>query len=333
MDLSYVGSMSHHQLARQDLNHAPFGSAWLPQNQDPNNASPTFDGRSTNRIDFYRPYAGYGSISITTFGSSSNYHSLQLALNRRFARGISFGVAYTWSKVLGTSTDDGYGSHPLNSRVADYGPLFFDRTHNFVFNYVYDVPKAARNSNFLDNPLGRAIFNNWQVSGITNFQTGQPDNITFGVSGVGGSDVNRRWTGSETYGPRVVVNGNPNDSAKTLDSWINTSAFSLPPIGSLGFDSAPRLIRRPGINNWDISIFKNFPVGSENRFFHLRLEMFNAWNHTQFNEFNRTVTFDQQGRITNLPTQLGGTGGRFGFGAITGARDPRVIQTGLKFIF
>jgi hypothetical protein len=333
MDVSYVGSMSHHQLGRQDPNHLPFGSAWLPQNQDPTNANPAFNGRTTIRHEFYRPYQGYGSISLTTFGNSSNYHSFQMGVNRRFSRGLTFGLAYTWSKVLGTSTDDGNGQHPLNSRVADYGPMFFDRTHNLVFNYVYDVPGAARGGNLLDNAFGRAVFNNWQISGITNFQTGQPDNMSFGISGIGGADINRIYTGSETYGPRVVVNGNPNDSPKTIDSWINTSVFRLPPVGSLGFDSAPRLIRRPGVNNWDLSIFKKFPLGNESRYFQLRLEMFNAWNHTQFSDFNRTVTFNQQGQITNLPTQLGGTGGRFGLGAITAARDPRVIQTGLKFYF
>ena len=65
----------------------------------------------------------------------------------------------------------------------------------------------------------------------------------------------------------------------------------------------------------------------------LRVEMFNAWNHTEFNGWNRSVTFNQAGQITNLPTALGGSGGRFGFGALTGTMDPRRIQLAAKFYF
>jgi hypothetical protein len=332
-DVGYVGSAGRHQLARHDPNHAPFGSAWLPQNQDPTNANPTFDGRTTNRVDFYRPFVGFGTAQLTTFGASSNYHSMQIGVNRRFSRGLTFGMAYTWSKVLGVGTDDGQGLHPTIARVADYGPMFFDRTHNFVFNWVYDTPKLARGGNFLDNAVGRAVFNNWQVSGIATFQTGQPDNIGLSITGLGGADVNRIYTGSETYGPRVAVTGNPLAGERSISSWLNTSVFAIPQRGSLGFDSAPRLIRRPGINDWGISVFKNFPVMSESRYLQLRLEMFNAFNHTQFSDYNRTAQFNQQGVLTNLPTSLGGGGGRYGFGAITSARDPRVIQIAAKFYF
>ncbi|MBM3810839.1 MAG: hypothetical protein FJW20_04320 [Acidimicrobiia bacterium] len=61
--------------------------------------------------------------------------------------------------------------------------------------------------------------------------------------------------------------------------------------------------------------------------------MFNAFNHTQFSDFNRGVQFDLNGIVTNLPTSRGGGGGRYGFGAITGARDPRLIQLAAKFYF
>jgi predicted P-loop ATPase len=99
-------------------------------------------------------------------------------------------------------------------------------------------------------------------------------------------------------------------------------------------ESAQRIVRRPGVNNWDLSIFKNIHFGSERRFLQLRCEMFNAPNHTQFSDFNRTVQFNPTtGAVTNLPTALGGGGGRFGFGAITAARDARFIQLATKFYF
>ncbi|HMC60119.1 MAG TPA: hypothetical protein VKJ01_13080, partial [Candidatus Solibacter sp.] len=65
----------------------------------------------------------------------------------------------------------------------------------------------------------------------------------------------------------------------------------------------------------------------------LRVEMFNAFNHPEFNSFNNSATFNQAGQVTNLPNALGGTGGRFGFGALTGTNDPRRIQLAAKFYF
>jgi hypothetical protein len=162
---------------------------------------------------------------------------------------------------------------------------------------------------------------------------GQPANIGLGFTGLGGADVNRIYTGSETVGPRVGLAGNPG-AVKAIDGWIDTSVFRPPAVGSQGLESAQRIVRRPGINNWDISLFKNVNFGAESRFLQLRLEMFNAPNHTQFSDFNRTIQFNPAtGAVTNLPTSRGGGGGRYGFGAITSARDPRIIQLAAKFYF
>ncbi|HBY59540.1 MAG TPA: hypothetical protein DEH78_06935, partial [Solibacterales bacterium] len=335
LDIGYVGSTSRNNLAIYDYNMAPFGSAWLPQNQDPTNANPQNNGRTTLPVNFYRPYVGFGETRVTCFCTSSNYHSLQVGATRRLNRGLTFGLAYTWSKAQGVASGDGDTLHPTNSRVADYGPLFFDRTHNLVLNYVWDLPKAGRGGNFLDNPVGRMVFNGWTLAGVTQWISGQPDNIGLSIQGLGGADVNRIYTGSENYGPRVRVSGNPEleRSKRSQDGWINTSVFAIPLVGSQGFDSAPRLIRRPGDYVWDMSVYKNIPLGAESRFIQLRVEMFNAFNQVRFSDFNRTATFNQQGVLTNLPTQLGGTGGRFGFGAITGTRDPRIIQLAAKIYF
>jgi hypothetical protein len=332
-DIGYVASRSKHLLAIQDFNQTPFGSAWLPQNQDPTVANPTFDGRTTKQVNLYRPYLGFGQTRVTTFGGHSNFNSLQVSANRRMGHGLLFGVAYTWSRTLGIAGGDGDTLHPTSFAVADYGPLFFDIPHNLVFNYTWDVPKPARGGNFLDNALGRAIFNGWTVSGITSFVSGEPDNVSFSIAGVGGADVNRIYTGSETYGPRVAYTGRAilPKGDRALDRYLDTSVFRLPSIGSLGMDSGPRMVRRPGINNWDLSVFKNIPFWAEGRYLQLRCEMFNAWNHTQFSDFNRSAQFNQQGVLTNLPASQGGGGGRFGFGAITAARNPRIIQLAMKF--
>src|SRR5262249_23324111 len=147
-----------------------------------------------------------------------------------------------------------------------------------------------------------------------------------GFAGLSGADVNRIWTGSESVAPRVSLRGTPS-VVKGIDQWIHPSALLMPPVGSSGVESARYIAPKPRVNNWDISVFKNIPIWGETRFVQLRLEMFNAPNHTQYSDFNRSITFNAaNGQITNLPTSKGGGGGRYGFGAINAARDPRFVQ-------
>ena len=260
---------------------------------------------------------------------------MQVSLNKNSGKGLQYGVSYTWSKALGLSSGDGDRLHPTNYRMANYSYLSFDVPHMIVANFVYDVPSLAKSLSMMNNVVGRNIFGGWQVSGLVSMIGGQPGNIGVGIQGIGG-EFNRVYTGSESVGPRIVVKGNPilPIGERTDTRYIDSSVFAAPQIGSQGLESAQRIVRRPGVNNWDISVFKNIATGKEGRFFQLRLEMFNAPNHTQFSDFNRGATFNATtGAITNLPTALGGTGGRFGFGAINAARDPRNIQLAGKFYF
>ena len=155
--------------------------------------------------------------------------------------------------------------------------------------------------------------------------------ISFSIDGVG--NLNERYTGSPDIGPRVVYTGRPNYPRK-LDQFIDASVLALPSVkGSQGFDSSRYPVRQPGWNNWDVSVFKNFPL-REAMSIQIRLEMFNAPNHPQFNAYNTGATFSSTtGKVINTPTALGGTGGRFGFGAITGTNDPRRIQLAGKIYF
>lgn len=335
-DAAYVGSVSRHQIENFDVNRPGFGSAWLPATQDPTVAAPKFDGTTTLPVNFYRPYQGYGSVNITEFGADSNYNALQVAANRRLAKGLQLGVSYTFSKTLGTA--NAYGDNnwnPVNVRMGNYAPLSFDRRHVLGFNYVYFTPKIGKNGNFLDNIVGRAIFNSWTLSGITSMSTGSPGAITYSVPAI--SNLARVITGDETYGPRPLLLKNPQISTgqRTIYNWIDSTAVAPAVKGSMGMDSALRgYIYNPGINNWDVSVFKSFPFSKEEgRMLQLRLEMFNAPNHTQFSGFNASANLDLTGKVTNLPTAVGGTGGRYGFGAINGVRDPRIVQLAVKFYF
>jgi len=335
LDVGYVASLGRHLLALTPLNTPAYGSAWLPENQDPTLGAPRFDGNTTLPINFTRPYIGYGDISITNFGASSNYHSLQVSANKRLSKGLEFGVNYTWSRALGTADGNGDGLHLFDERKANYGLLAFDRGQVLIANYTWNLPGLSTALG-TKNPLVRGVFDGWALSGITTMSVGAPADISYSITGVAGAVLNRRITGSEALAPRPVFTASPRlpGSERSYSRQVDATVVRTAARGSVGMDSGVRPIRSPGIHNWDVSVFKNINIGSESRRLQFRLEMFNAFNQAQFSDFARGAIFDPAGAsITNLPTALGGGGGPFGFGALTTSRDPRIIQMALKFYF
>ena len=326
LDVSYVGTIGTHLLQRRNLNAPAYGAAYLPQNQDPTAAASTIPGATALPVDFLRPYQGFGNISYIEPASSSNYHSLQTSLNRRFNKGLLLGVSYTWSKAMGTQGQDlpginSFGAPRIdgNQRNANYAPQDFDRPHNFNVNWVYELPRATTN-----NALGYAL-NNWQLSGIYRYQTGAPYNIGFTIPGISGYTV----TGTQTIeGGRIVLRGDPG-SGHSSDPFrqFNADAFTVPGPGSLGLESGRNFLYRSPINNWDISLAKRFVI-KENVRIEVRLDTFNTFNHTQFDGVNSTLNVTS---LTNpTPTNLAYVNGQLvnknGFGAINSVRPPRNMQ-------
>ncbi len=310
LSVGYVGTLSRHLPEELNLNAIPYGALFTAAAQDPSqfegnrtpaNGDPTiapvyanaglrFDGSKALAADFLRPFAGYNTIIYKTLGGSSNYHSLQATLQRRFRRGLSFGAAYTWSKALGTQSDSDFPGQFNNlvcSRCFDYRPLSFDRTHNMAINYLWDLPKLQTGNRFLG-----AVVNNWQVTGVTVFQSGVPTELGFGIPNV---DAGQRITGSWTEAPRLIITGDvqPDVDGGSVEggSSFDITKLSLPKINP---GPQPRsIIRRPGINVTDLSIFKSFPLGGDGqRSIQLRLEMFNVFNHPQFDNFNTGLNWN-----------------------------------------
>jgi hypothetical protein len=303
LEISYVGGQSRHLYGRKEWNPIPMYSRFNPANQDPTKpGSPMID-------DFLRPYRGYAGISLNQAQMSANYNSLQFSANRRMGAGLQYGASYTFSKALGITSYNPY----FPARSWDYGPLGQDRTHNLVFNYIYDVPKLGAR---LDSRPAGWILDNWQVSGITSFISGSA--YTPGYNLTDGADL----TGS-ALSARIMVSGDPTLSKgeKTFYRTFKTEVFGRPPKGSFG-EAAGGILRGPGVNNWDLAVSKRIPLGSEQRMLTFRSEFFNAFNHTQFSSVNSTARFDATGKQTD-PL----------FGSYTGARSPRIIQFSLKLVF
>lgn len=313
LDVAYVGNVGRHLMQRRSLNALPYGTRFLPGSIDSTTNSPLPD-------NFLRPLPGYADIQYIELAGTSNYHSMQTQLNKRFAKGFQFGVAWTWSKAMTIVNGNGDAVNPyLDYRMRNYGKASFDRTHNFVLNYLYDLPKLSKVAN---NVVVRSVFDNWQLSGVTSFTSGAP--LGIGYSLVSGADL----TGASGAGldSRINVLSNPviPKGDRTPTRHFDTSVFAPPTRAEFGIGNAPKdVLRGPGIANYDVTIIKNIPVGqSDAKRLQLRFEFYNFFNHTNFQGVDTTARFDAANR------QVSGT-----FGQYTSSLDARRVVLGAKFYF
>lgn len=320
--IAYVGTMSSQLLQQVNLNAIPYGTTFLPQNQDPVKvaANPTAPlGANAKDENFLRPYQGYGDIAQYQNGGSSNYHSLQVAVNRRYASGLFFSLAYTWSKALGVTSNDGdYARIDGRTRQINYGPLQFDRRHTFASNIIYPFPSIFRSNGVL-----HSIVDGWQVSSIIRFQTGAPFNPGFSVNGYS----NQTLTGSYTEGARLRLIGNPfQGTSKDPYHRLNPLAFQAPLVGDPGIGNIGAYpFFAPGTENVDLTLQKEFRV-KERYNFQLRADAFNVLNHTQFSGINSTLNYNAPGATVNT-NPASATPAQFnGFGSVSSAADPRIVQ-------
>jgi hypothetical protein len=302
----YVFSLGRHLMWQRDLNSIPLGATQDPRNADPSNPKVAL------AASFLRPWRGLNGVLYREWASSSNYHSLQTTAQRRVARMLQMGVAWTWSKAMDYNSSDADPVTTLVSpRVWNYGLATFDRTHIFKANWIWDLPGAGPKA----GPAALAL-RGWQLSGVTSFMSGAPLGVNVTTST--GADI----TGTPSLSPRAVVTGNPvlPKSERTFSRNFDTSVFRLPASGTFG-NAARTVIRGPGINNWNLGLFKSFRVREGMRL-QFRAEAYNAFNHTQFSALDTTARFDAQG--TQVNTRMG---------EFTAARQPRIMQFALRLSF
>ena len=249
LDAAYIGTLGRHLGQTRDINMIPYGARWLPENQDP-----TRPGNALPDV-FFRPYPGYTGIDYREFASTSNYHSLQVQARRNFRRGLQFGAAWTWSKNMSyTDGSASAGDVPTYAplRQWSYGKSDYDRTHYLTLNWLWDVPRGSKLLG--RNPAVKAVFDGWQMAGMTRFISGQPRGISGSLN-----DGTDQTGGGDGWRPIMLANPVLPRSQRTFYRFFNTGVFARPARGSIG--NAPKdVFRGPGINNWNLSFFKNFPV-------------------------------------------------------------------------
>ena len=134
-DVAYVGNAGRNQPVTKQINDLPYGTLLLPQNADPTN------GGQPIATNYLRPYRGYGGIGVRDWTGYNDYHSIQVAVNRRFSRGFAFGASYTGMKRKALGTFDPFLSEADN-KARNY-TFNASRPHSLVINYNYELPKAS----------------------------------------------------------------------------------------------------------------------------------------------------------------------------------------------
>jgi hypothetical protein len=266
-------------------------------------------------------------IDLLRTDGFSNYNSLQVRLEKNFSHGLQFEASYTYAHALDDASSAALGS--LNNgdfrNQADpsleYGNSDFDVRHRFVISYVYQLP-FGNGKAFGGNATGlkNQIIGNWQVAGITTGSTGNYFTITDAVTSVSTSDGGG-GVGNFEVRPNLV--SNPAGKPCVPGTAFNTCAFVDNTVPFTFGNAGRNIVRGPGFQNWDFSIFKMFPVREQMRF-EFRAEFFNIWNHVN-------PLFEPSGEISEEPQPLEFGTPQFGF--VQGARDPRFIQFALKFYF
>lgn len=298
LEVSYVGSKGTKLLTARDINQPrpsvlPPGLPFVP-----------------------RPVPQFDEINLIESRANSNYRSLQARLQQRLSDGLALLASYTWSRSIDDASNffpsAGDPNYPQNSYdfKAERGRSNFDLRHRFSASYVYDLPFGKGRKYLSDDGGWSTLLTGWQTAGIVTAQTGRPFTVAlireFDNSGTGfsalGFGANDR--------PNLV--GDPRLANGTPERWFNTAAFAFPAPGTFG-NAGRNVVDGPGYQSVNASLIKNTNL-TENVNLQLRGEVFNLFNHPNF----------------NLPDNFLGSPT---FGQITSARDPRHIQLGVKLLF
>ena len=304
LDVSYNANVARHLMYQRDINTLPLGTTTATTN------NPLTAANNTSQA--IRPFKGYTGITFVEFGASSNYHSLQTRLSRRFGSNLTFNVNYTWSKAIDETDGDTDTLAYFLNRLRERAVAGYDRTHVFTLDYIYQVPDVGKHLG--NNPVLNFVVNNWQLSGVTRLWSGLPLSI--------GSNGNAGTLGG---GPRAnYLGGNIIIKDYANRQYIDPLVFGRPVDGNLG-NTGRNWLRGPGFTNFDFSIFKDFKF-TEKIKLQYRAEFYNIFNHLQWVGVNTGISATNPGDAVTTATR--GTSGQ-----LTSTRDPRNIQMALKLSF
>jgi hypothetical protein len=322
IEIQYVGRVGLWLERTRNLNQLPVGTC--PKGSCPGITVPN----QQSNVNYFTPYKGFNQIQIAENAARSSYNGLNISWNRRFTKGLSWGVAYTLAK----SYDNGSSRRDIPFNSYDdrnfWGPSVFDTRQYAVINWIYELP-YKKTKGFAGTVLG-----NWQITGITQFQSGTPFTIGTNTDYAGiGTQSFQPWQvngdAKISSGDRAFSNG-PNDS----NYWFrvknaDTSAiFTVPTSGTFSNQTRNNYYG-PGFQNWNLGLFKTFNI-TERHHVTFRAEAFNWVNHPNWGGANGSSQFGQpaspQGQPSGNPTSNT-------FGKVTTKDSRRQLQLSLKYSF
>ena len=243
---------------------------------------------------------GIVNVDYNVSDGLSSYHSLQSTIERRFANGLGFLAAYTYSHSIDNvgnqfgGADNGPLPQDRRYRSVERATSGFDIAHRFVYSMNYELPfgkgrKFSSGKAMVDNILG-----GWDSNMIFQKQTGLPftPQLANSVSNAGGSRPDRYKSG-EIDNPTIA-----RWFDATLATAPGTAAWGTPTVFTFG-NGGRNVLRGPGRTNVDFSLFKNFQI-TERFKLQFRSELFNIFNHAQFDLPNSAVGNPSAGIITAL---------------------------------
>ncbi|MBI4906319.1 MAG: TonB-dependent receptor [Acidobacteria bacterium] len=343
LDVSYVGSKGTKLFATEQFNPLVPSSLRVT----PANVASIPASRLVGRLD---PLSG--SRNIRTNNGSSIYNALQTNLSKRYSSGLSFNVAYTYSKLIDYGSEIFANSNAAASAVVpsvlgglprERGVSLFDRTHRFVTTYSYDLPFLKSQKNLAGRALG-----GWTVMGVYSHETGTPVTVTNGLDadGIDGANDRPNFNPSGQPGVRAIPGNSPTgyinpdlpgrpaidpSTAQYIALPANSSTVTPGVTGNLGRNT----FRSGPTNNWDVNFQKGVKI-TERFQAQFRAEFYNFFNHPQrgigsVSPFspgyvNGPGNSTPSGSVANSPA------GQFlNLGVLDGGG--RVVRYQLKFLF
>jgi len=294
LEATYVGNRGVRLNTNRDWNALP--NSWLSTSPvrdqerinylaaafpNPFQGTDPIYGANTSRSQILRPYPQFGNINGNDPNGYSWYHSMQVRVERRFNRGFTYQLSYTWSKSMEAVEYMNAGDF-MPYEVVSGG----DRTHRFTSSGIWEIPFGkGRAFGSTWHPVANFAFGGWQLGGVYQRQSGAP--LGFG---------NRIFNGD--LGNILL----PKDQ-RGVDQWFNVNA-GFNRIAGQQLASNVRTfplrfsgIRGPNQDRWDFSLIKNFKI--KERFnTQFRAETFNAWNHPNLSGPNTDPTNANFGVIT-----------------------------------
>jgi hypothetical protein len=273
------------------------------------------------------------AINYYTATGASEYNAAQFSFERRYAKGLTANVNYTFARNLTNISDGGttgaatVGAILPNNRSYDWGNSDIGIKHRISFRVNYEFPFGKSGSRMTKLAIG-----GWQANLLAFYQSGVPFTVLDGVAPVP-SNVSNLVT---TDRPNLVAGQSYVPAHQSFTDWINVNAFTPQPVGTVGNETRAQLYG-PHQRSADFSLFKDFQLREAMKL-QFRAEVYNITNTENFGQPNVTITkwsSTLPGFNTGAPgaTPILGAGG---FGEITAsnaALNPRQYQFALKFIF